>query len=95
MLLHRRPAQSAVVESLMRVRATVTQPHLPLAGLRVLWTESTFLFGLMESLVRAVDPQPGLNRSWCSLSSGQNPMVSFDSSESLVSAPPTLQTSLS
>ncbi|KZT32870.1 hypothetical protein SISSUDRAFT_1054985 [Sistotremastrum suecicum HHB10207 ss-3] len=95
MLLRRRPVQSAVVESLVRVRATVIQPHLPMAGLRVLWTESTLLFGLMESLVRAVDPHPGLNLLWCSMSFGQNPVVSSDSSESLVSAPPHLQTSFS
>ncbi|KZS94060.1 hypothetical protein SISNIDRAFT_453772, partial [Sistotremastrum niveocremeum HHB9708] len=95
MLLRRRPVQSAVVESLVRVCATVIQPRLPMAGLRVLWTESTFLFGVMESLVRAVDPQPGLNLLWCSLSFGQNLMVSSDSSESLVSAPPHLQSGLS
>ncbi|KZS98196.1 hypothetical protein SISNIDRAFT_448363 [Sistotremastrum niveocremeum HHB9708] len=81
MLLRRRPVQSAVGESLVRVRVTVIQPHLPLAGLRVLWTESTLLFGMVESLVRAVDPQPGLSLLWCSESSGRNPM-------SLVSAPP-------
>ncbi|KZS97650.1 hypothetical protein SISNIDRAFT_462669 [Sistotremastrum niveocremeum HHB9708] len=83
--------RSAVVESLVRVRATVIQPHLPMAGLCVLRTESTFLFGLKESLVRAVDPHPGLNRSRCSLSSGQNAMVSSDPSERLVRASPHLQ----
>ncbi|KZT39672.1 hypothetical protein SISSUDRAFT_625778 [Sistotremastrum suecicum HHB10207 ss-3] len=88
MLLRRRPVQSAVVESLMRVRAIVIQPHLPLAGLRVLWTKSLFLFGMMESLVIAVDLQPGLNRLRCSLSFRQNLVLSFDTSESLVRAPP-------